>query len=135
MRFYEIIFILRQDVQEQEVESKIAPLINIIENNGGSLVLKERWGLRSLAYEIRKNKRGCFVMLVVEATSEAVNEIGNHCKFSEDIIRFLVVRVDKPSSEPSFIMQQQKVEAKDRFNKDKFNKDKVETKARAEKQA
>lgn len=107
MRFYEITFILRQDVQPQEVDSKVEKFINIIEENGGSVVRKELWGLRSLAHIVRKNKKGWYAMLVVEGHGELVREVEEHCKLSEDVIKYLTVRVDEKDvgSTPSPMVQ------------------------------
>lgn len=114
MKFYEITFILRQDVQPQEVDAKIAHFMKIIEDNGGSLLQKEYWGLRSLAYEVRKNKKGHYVLAFVEASNEALEELKRQLKITEDVIKWLIFSVKQPETGPSFIMQ-----SKNKYEKEK----------------
>ena len=105
MNFYEITFILRQDVQPQEVDAKVAQFTNLIQDNGGAVIRQELWGLRSLAYEVRKNKKGHYVMLVVEASGDLVKELERNFKISEDVIKFATIRTPIADKNPSFIMQ------------------------------
>ena len=105
MRLYESVIIARQDISTAQVETLINEFSAIIENGGGSIKKNEYWGLRSLAYRIKKNRKGHYVMLNIEADSETLNEYERIMGLNEDILRFLNIRIDEVSEEPSIMMQ------------------------------
>ena len=105
MRLYESVIIARQDISTAQVETLIGEFSAIIENGGGSIKKNEYWGLRSLAYRIKKNRKGHYVMLNIEADSETLNEYERIMGLNEDILRFLNIRIDEVSEEPSIMMQ------------------------------
>ncbi len=105
MRFYEVTFILWQELQSQDIPSKIEHFTSIIEQNGGKIRKKEYWGLRTLAYKIRKKSKGHYVHLVLECSPEVISELERNFKISEEVIKFLSVRVDTINEEPSIMMQ------------------------------
>lgn len=105
MAFYECTFIARQDIPAQDVHKLADRFMETLSGLGAKIIKKEYWGLRSLAYVIKKNKKGHYVMLGVQAAAEAVKEFERTCKINEDILKYLVVRVDKIDEAPSAMMQ------------------------------
>lgn len=105
MAFYECTFIARQDIPAQDVHKLSDRFIEVLSSFGAKIIKKEYWGLRSLAYLIKKNKKGHYVMLGVEASPEAVKEFERSCKINEDILKYLVIKVDKIDELPSIMMQ------------------------------
>lgn len=105
MPLYESIMIIRQDVSSADVDSLVAKFQEIIEAHEGKVVKNEYWGLRSLAYEIQKNKKGHYVLLGIEAPFEAISEFQRRAKLSEDVLRNVVVNVEEISKEPSPILR------------------------------
>ena len=105
MRLYESVIIARQDISATQVETLINEFSAIIENGGGIIKKREYWGLRSLAYRIKKNRKGHYVMLNLETDSETLNEYERIMGLNEDILRFLNIRIEEVSEEPSIMMQ------------------------------
>lgn len=108
MPLYETTFIARQDISSSEVEKIAEKLLNIVSEMGGRLVKKEYWGLRNLAYMIKKSRKGHYMMLALEAPSKAIDEIRRLVSINEDILREMTVRVDAISEEPSPVMTMRK---------------------------
>jgi small subunit ribosomal protein S6 len=106
MPLYENTFITRQDLSRQDINKLTDNFTAIVGQNGGKVVKNEYWGLRSLAYRIRKNRKGHYVMLAIDAPAAAVKEMERNMRISEDIIRTLTVRVDELEEGPSAMMQQ-----------------------------
>lgn len=106
MAFYECVLIARQDVSSTQVESLVADYTKILEDNGGRVAGSEYWGLRTLAYKIKKNRKGHYVLLNVEAPAPALHEFERNMRLSDDIIRYLTVKVDELVEGPSIVMQQ-----------------------------
>ena len=94
MPLYENIFIARQDATAAQVEALTETFTNIITEQGGQVTKKEYWGLRSLAYRIKKNRKGHYVLLNLNAPSNAIFELERQLKINEDVLRFLTVRVE-----------------------------------------
>ena len=105
MAFYESVSILRQDISSSEVDKITDELANFITDNKGEIVKTEYWGLRNLAYKIGNNKKGHYVFLGLSANSTVINEMKRKMKLNENIIRFINIRVDSISSEPSHILK------------------------------
>ena len=105
MRLYESVIIARQDVSAAQVESLISDFSAIIENGGGKIHKNEYWGLRSLAYRIKKNRKGHYVMLNLEADAETLNEYERIMGLNEDILRFMTVSIEEVEEGPSVMMQ------------------------------
>jgi small subunit ribosomal protein S6 len=94
MPLYESTFIVRQDVSSHDVDKLTDGFIKIIQDNGGKLIKKENWGLRDLAYTIKKNSKGHYVMLGLETGHATIKELERKIKLSEDVLRYLTVRVE-----------------------------------------
>lgn len=105
MSLYETVFIMRQDVSSQDINSITKNFITIVEEMGGTLVKREYWGLRTLAYIIKKNKRGHYMMLGFKTNHQAIQELERQYKINEDIIKFATFKVDKIEDGPSPMMQ------------------------------
>lgn len=104
MALYENVFIARQDVPQTQVETLTNQFAEIVAGLGGTVSKKEYWGLRSLTYRIKKNRKGHYTLLNIDAPSAAVKEMERTMSINEDIIRFLTVRVDALEEGPSAIM-------------------------------
>jgi len=105
MRLYESVIIARQDVSTTQVEAMIEEFSAIIEKAGGSIQKKEFWGLRGLAYRIKKNRKGHYVMLNIETDSETLNEFERIMGLNEDVLRFMTIAIEEVDPEPSVMMQ------------------------------
>lgn len=105
MPLYETVLIARQDISAAQVEQLADDLVNILSQGGGSVSKKEYWGLRNLAYRIKKNRKGHYVLLNVDAPAPAVHEMERLMRLNEDILRHMVVRVDELEEGPSAILQ------------------------------
>src|SRR5437868_15448850 len=105
MALYENVFIARQDVPATQVETLTNQFAELVTAQGGTVSKKEYWGLRSLAFRIKKNRKGHYTLLNIDAPSAAVKELERTMSINEDIIRFLTVRVDALEEGPSAVMQ------------------------------
>lgn len=105
MPLYESTFIARQDLSPQDVTKLTELFSGIVTEHGGKVVKTEYWGLRNLAYKVKKNKKGHYVMFGIDAPFEAVKEMERNIKINEDVIRNLTVKVEEIDKDPSPIMQ------------------------------
>jgi small subunit ribosomal protein S6 len=102
---YEHVFLARQDLSQAQVDALAANATEIIEANQGKVVKTETWGLKSLAYKIKRNRKAHFVMLDIDAPAGVVAELERQTSINEDVIRFLTVRVDEHEGGPSVMMR------------------------------
>src|SRR3712207_3703787 len=115
MPLYEHVFLARQDVTAQQVEAMVDQYKGVIEANGGKVEKTEAWGVKSLAYRIKKNRKAHFTMFNLDAPPAAVAEMERQMRINEDVLRFMTVRVDALEAEPSAMMQKRdRDERKDR---------------------
>ncbi len=105
MALYENVFIARQDVPATTVETLTTQFEELVKSLGGTVSKKEYWGLRSLNFRIKKNRKGHYTLLNIDAPSAAVKELERTMSINEDIIRYLTVRVDALEEGPSAVMQ------------------------------
>jgi small subunit ribosomal protein S6 len=105
MPLYEHVFLARQDASTQQVEELTAQMTGIVEQAGGKISKTENWGVRSLTYRMNKNRKAHFVLLNIEAPSSAIAEIERQERISEDVIRYLSVRVEEHEEGPSAMMR------------------------------
>lgn len=105
MRLYECVIIGRQDVSSGHVEELVNEFCSIIEKDGGSIKKREYWGLRSLAYRIKKNRKGHYILLNFEANSKTLEEFERVMGLNEDILRFMTIVIDAVEENPSVMMQ------------------------------
>ena len=114
MPYYESVFIARQDIPATQVEALTASFSEMIKANGGSVKKTEQWGLRSLAYRIRKNKKGHYVMFNLDAPPAAVAEMERNMRLNEDILRFMTVKVEELEEGPSVMMRRDERDSNER---------------------
>jgi small subunit ribosomal protein S6 len=95
MALYEHLLIARQDISAQQVDALATHLKTIVEGEGGKVEKQEYWGLRGLAYRIKKNRKGHYVLLNINAPSKAVIELERQLKINEDVLRYITVSVDQ----------------------------------------
>lgn len=105
MPLYESTFIIRQDLSRQDVDKLMDSYANIIKKDGGSIVKNEYWGLRNLAYKVKKYKRAHYNMLAINAPFAPVQEVQRLAGISEEVLRNVTVRVDAIDKEPSAIIR------------------------------
>src|SRR6201989_151805 len=105
MPLYEHVFLARQDASPQQVEELTTQMTGIVEQAGGKVTKTENWGVRSLTYRMNKNRKAHFVLLNIEAPSSAIFEIERQERISEDVIRYLSVRVEEHEEGPSAMMR------------------------------
>jgi small subunit ribosomal protein S6 len=105
MALYEHVFLARQDISGQQVDTLIEQFKGILESNGGSVGKVENWGLRSTAYRINKNRKAHYVLMNVDAPAEAVSEMERQMRISDDILRYMTIRVEQHEDGPSAIMR------------------------------
>jgi small subunit ribosomal protein S6 len=105
MPFYETVFIARQDVSAKQVEDYATAFGKIVNDNGGKLKKTESWGLRSLAYKIKKNRKGHYTLMHFDAPASAIAEMERNMKLNEDVLRYMTVRIEKFPEGPSAILK------------------------------
>jgi len=105
MALYEHIFLARQDVSPTQVEELTAALTEVLTNGGGKVTKNEYWGLKSLSYRIKKNRKAHYTLLNIDAPHTAVAEMERQMGINEDILRFMTIRVDELEEGPSAMMQ------------------------------
>ena len=105
MPLYEHVFLARQDLSQAQVDALAATATEIVEAHQGKVTKTETWGLKSLAYKIKRNRKAHFVMLNIEAPAGVVAELERQTAINEDVIRWLTVRVDEHEAGPSVQMR------------------------------
>lgn len=101
MNKYESVLIARQDLGASQVSSLIDGLKDVVSKQGGEVVRVDNWGLKNLAYRIKKNRKGHYVLLNIQAPAQAVAEYERVMRVNEDIIRYMTVKVDEFSDNSS----------------------------------
>ncbi len=105
MPLYEHVYLARQDLSTQQVEELTTLLSGVITQNGGKITKTEYWGLKSLSYRIAKNRKAHLTLLNVEAPAAALNEVERQERISEDVLRYLTIRVEELEEGPSAMMR------------------------------
>ena len=105
MPLYEHVFLARQDVSAQQVEDLTKQFTGVIEGLGGKVTKNEYWGVKSLNFRIRKNRKAHFTLLNVDAPPAALTEVERQQRINEDVLRYLTVRVDELEEGPSAMMR------------------------------
>ena len=105
MALYEHIFIARQDISAQQVEGLVDMAQAVLEENGGKIAKNEYWGLKSLAYRVKKNRKGHYTLLNIEADHAAVAELERRISLNDDIIRHMTLRVEEHEADESIQMR------------------------------
>ena len=105
MSLYEYTYIARQDIQPQQVDAITDQFAKIIADNGGKVAKTESWGLRTLAYRIKKYKKGHYVHLNLDAPHAAIAELERNARLHEDVIRYMTIRVDEFEEGDSIVLR------------------------------
>lgn len=124
MPYYESVFIARQEISAQQAEALAENFAGVISEGGGNVTRTESWGLKSLAYRIKKNRKAHYTMLNIDGPAEAVHEMERQMRLHEDVLRYMTIRVDELNDEPS-------IQAQTRSSRDDRDDDDQGYKARA----
>ncbi len=114
MPYYESIFIARQDITAAQVDAMAAEFAEIVRKNGGQVTKTEPWGLRTMAYRIKKNRKGHYVLFNLDAPPAAVQELERNMRIHEDVLRFLTVQVESLDPAPSAILRREERDGEQR---------------------
>ncbi len=101
MANYESVLIARQDLGVSQVSNIVSDLSDVIKKEGGEVVRVDNWGLKNLAYRIKKNRKGHYVVMNIAAPANAIAEFERIMRFNEDIIRYMTVKVEEFSEDSS----------------------------------
>jgi small subunit ribosomal protein S6 len=105
MPLYEHVYLARQDASAQQVEELTGQFQGIIEQLGGKITKTEYWGVKSLSYRMRKNRKAHFTLLNIDAPPAALAEIERQERLNEEVLRYITVRVDEHEDGPSAMMR------------------------------
>ncbi|ANK71919.1 30S ribosomal protein S6 [Ensifer adhaerens] len=105
MALYEHVFLARQDITPQQVDGLVEQYKGVLEANGGKVGRVENWGLKSLTYRIKKNRKAHYVLMDIDAPAAAVHEIERQMRINEDILRYMTIAVEKHEEGASAMMQ------------------------------
>ncbi len=105
MPLYESVFIARRDIPTPEVEALADRFAGVVDEQGGSVARREYWGLKNMAYRIKKNRKGHYMMMHVDAPAGAVQEMERAMRISEDVLRYMSIRLDTFPEGPTIMMQ------------------------------
>jgi small subunit ribosomal protein S6 len=105
MSLYESVVIARQDIATTQVDTLADELAAIIGEGGGKVTKRENWGLRSLTYRIKKNRKGHYLFFNIDAPPAAIAEYERRMRINEDVLRYLTVAVDALEEQPSAVLQ------------------------------
>ena len=114
MPLYEHVFLARQDISAQQVETMMKEYQGIIEGLGGKMPKTEYWGIKSLAFKMKKARKAHYALFNIDAPPAAVHEMERLMGISTDIIRFLTVKVEALEVEPSAMMRKSDRDDRDR---------------------
>ncbi len=101
MPYYETVFIARQDLSAQQVGELKDKSCKILEDQGGKIHKTEDWGMRSLAFRIKKNRKGHYILIESDAPAGALQELERTLRLNEDVLRFMTIKLDQLSDGPS----------------------------------
>ena len=121
MALYESVIIGRQDLTPSQFEELLEEFIKIIVSYKGIIKKRENWGVRNLAYKINKNRKGHYILLNIDSSSEAIVEFERVMRLNEDIIRFLTIRINSIDEKPSPLINSKS----DRYKNESFNSETI----------
>lgn len=106
MAFYETVFVLRQDLTSQQVDDISSEFKSVLKAGSAKILKEENWGLRTLAYKIKKNKKGHYVLFETDAEPSAIAEFERKMGINENVLRFMTVKLDEPTKGQSVILKE-----------------------------
>ncbi len=104
MPLYETVLIARNDVTQQQVETLADQIAAQVEADGGAIRKREYWGLRALSYRIKKNRKGHYLLLGIDAPTALITEMERQLGLNEDVLRFMTIRLEEIDEAPSAIL-------------------------------
>ncbi|CAN7313933.1 30S ribosomal protein S6 [Agrobacterium tumefaciens] len=105
MALYEHIFLARQDISAQQVDALVEQYKGVIESFGGKVGRIENWGLKSLTYRIKKNRKAHYALIDIDAPAAAIHEVERQMRINEDVLRYMTIAVEAHEEGPSAMMQ------------------------------
>ena len=114
MALYEHVFLARQDLSQQQVDALVEQYKGVIEAGGSSFGRVENWGLKSLTYRVKKNRKAYYTLIDITAPADAVKEMERQMGLSEDVLRFMTIKVDKHEEGPSAMLQKRERDDRER---------------------
>ncbi|MGI9392545.1 MAG: 30S ribosomal protein S6 [Parvibaculales bacterium] len=105
MALYEHVFIARQDISADQAQALGKSFAEVLSEQKGKIVKTEYWGLKSLAYRVKKNRKGHYILMNIDASPDAVAEMERRQRLHDDVLRFLTISVDKHEEGPSAPMR------------------------------
>lgn len=125
MALYETVIIARQDISAKQAEDMASAFAKIVNDNGGKLKNTESWGLRNLAYKIKKNRKGHYTLMHFDAPASAIAEMERNIRLHEDVLRFLTVTIEKLPEGPSAILKPSQDDEREGrgFDKPRFSRE------------
>ena len=105
MALYEHVFLARQDVSAQQVDALVEQYKGVIESFGGKVGRVENWGLKSLTYRIKKNRKAHYALMDIDAPAAAIHEMERQMRINEDVLRYMTIAVEAHEEGPSAMMQ------------------------------
>ncbi|AYM04965.1 MULTISPECIES: 30S ribosomal protein S6 [Rhizobium/Agrobacterium group] len=105
MALYEHIFLARQDISAQQVDALVEQYKGVIESFGGKVGRVENWGLKSLTYRIKKNRKAHYALMDIDAPAAAIHEVERQMRINEDVLRYMTIAVEAHEEGPSAMMQ------------------------------
>ena len=120
MALYEHVFLARQDLSQAQVDALAVTATEIVEAGQGKVTKTETWGLKNLAYKIKRNRKAHFVMLNIDAPAGVVAELERQTGINEDVIRWMTVRVETHETEPSVMMRKNDRERTKRREREEY---------------
>lgn len=116
MPLYESVFIARQDLTPAQVETLSGTVSDLLKTNGATVTKTEQWGLRTLAYRIRKNKKGHYVLMNIDAPAAAIHEMERTMRINEDVLRYLTIRMEELEEGPSAVLRKREEDSREGFD-------------------
>ncbi len=105
MAFYECVMLARQDLSTKQVEDIRTKIGSFIKETGGKVEKEEYWGLRDLAYLIKKSPKAHYILFNFDCTKETIKELDRRLGLNEDVLRQLILRIDEIEEGPSVMMR------------------------------
>ena len=105
MPLYESVIICRQDITKNQLDIIISEFKKIIEDEKGKILAEEYWGLKNLAYEINKNKKAHYTLLIIDTLPDKIEEYERKLRLHEDIIRFMTIKIKKFDGKQSLMVE------------------------------
>ena len=123
MALYEHIFLARQDLSGAQVDELVQNYKSLLEENGGKVGRIENWGLKTLTYRMKKNRKAHYALMDIDAPSAAVHEMERQMRINEDILRYMTVSVEAHEEGPSAMMQKRDRDDRNRGDRERPRRD------------